>query len=199
MFVFLASIERFYSSATMPASGREAHILLITGMPGVGKTTVIRAIARHLGGQPLAGFYTEEIRERGERKGFRLIGFGGEQGVIAHVDLTHTHRVGKYGVDVGAIDRLAEATLGVDVPLAVYLVDEIGKMECMSSRFVEAVRALLEVSRPVVATIASKGGGFIAEVKTRPDVLLWKITRTNRDAMRDRILAWLAALPEQGS
>ena len=183
----------------MPGSAPKAHVLLITGMPGVGKTTVIRAVAGCLAKQRLAGFYTEEMRERGVRKGFRLVGFGGEQGVIAHVDFPHTHRVGKYGVDTMAIDRLVAATLYPDVPNVVYLVDEIGKMECMSSRFVEAMRALLETGRPVVATIARKGGGLIAEVKARPDVDLWEVTHANRDTMRDRIGAWLAALREADS
>jgi len=182
----------------MPYSARNAHILLMTGVPGVGKTTVVRAVAGALAGRRLAGFYTEEIRERGERKGFRLVGFEGAQGVIAHRELPLSARVGRYGVDVAAIDRLAAETLGLDHPHALYLVDEIGKMECLSARFVEGMRTLLDRGRPVVATIARKGGGLIAEVKARPDVLLWEITRGNRDAMGDRVLAWLAALPEAG-
>lgn len=178
----------------MPDSTRNAHNLLLTGAAGVGKTTVIRAVAGTLAKQSLAGFYTQEMRERGGRKGFRLIGFGGEQGVIAHLDFPHTHRVGKYGVDVAIIDRLAAAALRPVDPRAVYLVDEIGKMECLSVRFVEATRLLLDKRRPVVATIARKGGGFIAEVKARPDVLLWEISRANRDSMPERVVAWLSAL-----
>lgn len=178
----------------MPDSARNAHTLLLTGVPGVGKTTIIRAVATALGGRPLVGFYTEEMREHGERKGFRLIGFGSEQGVIAHSDFPHTHRVGKYGVDVATIDRLAAATLRPDDPQAVYLVDEIGKMECLSVRFVEAMRLVLDTGRPVVATIARKGGGFIAEVKARPDVLSWEIGYANHDSMPARVVAWLSAL-----
>ena len=183
----------------MPDSVCNPHILLITGVPGVGKTTAIRAVADALATQLLAGFYTEELRERGERKGFRLVGFGGGEGVIAQVNFPHTHRVGKYGVDVAAIDRLAASTLRTHDSCAIYLVDEIGKMECLSARFVDAMHGVLDTGRPVVATIARKGGGFIASVKARPDVELWEITRANRDSMPERVIAWLAALPAPGS
>ena len=173
---------------------RNARILLITGVPGVGKTTAIRAVAQAIATRPLAGFYTEEIRESGARKGFRLIGFDGQQGVIAHVDLPHNYRVGKYGVDLEAIDRLTAATLSASDPNSVFLIDEIGKMECLSSRFVAAMSDLLNTGKPVVATIARTGGGFIAEVKARPDALLWEITRATRDTMPERIMGWLAAV-----
>lgn len=172
-----------------PAS--KPHILLLTGVPGVGKTTAIRAAARGIAPRPIAGFYTEEIREHGERQGFRLVGFNGESGIIAHVDFPYRQRVSKYGVDVAAIDRLATATLGPVQPDAVYVVDEIGKMECLSDGFIEAMRTALDSGKPVIATIARTGGGFIAEVKNRGDGLLWEITRANRDAMPERILAWL--------
>ncbi len=46
--------------------------LLITGPPGVGKTTVIRSLAERLKDRRLGGFYTAELREGRERRGFRL-------------------------------------------------------------------------------------------------------------------------------
>ncbi len=77
--------------------------LLLTGRPGVGKTTVLRAVARLLAGAHLIGFYTEEIREAGERRGFRLVTFDGKEAILAHIDLPFS-RVSKYGVDVAVID-----------------------------------------------------------------------------------------------
>jgi nucleoside-triphosphatase len=79
-----------------------------------------------------------------------------------------------------------------DSDARVYLVDEIGKMECLSDRFVAAMRVLLSGHAPVVATVGAQGGGFIAEVKRRPECELWEVTRVNRDEMPARILAWLA-------
>jgi nucleoside-triphosphatase len=168
------------------------HVLLITGRPGVGKTTAIRRVAEALERGGLRGFYTEEIREGGERSGFRLVSFDGAAPVIAHVGFAKTWRVGKYGVDVAALDAAA-GLLRPDPRARLHLVDEIGKMECLSEKFVAAMRALLSRPTPVVATVGARGSGFMAEVKTRPECELWEITRGNRDDMPDRILAWIAA------
>lgn len=166
--------------------------LLLTGAPGVGKTTVIRGAVASLSGTRLSGFYTEELRREGVRLGFRLVTFDGRSAVIAHVDHRGGPRVGKYGVDVAAIDLFARSAL--TTPADVYLVDEIGKMECLSDAFVETMRRLLDSGRPVVATIGQRGSGFIAEVKRRADVELWQVTRANRDAMPDEVLRWLASV-----
>jgi nucleoside-triphosphatase THEP1 len=45
--------------------------LLITGAPGTGKTTLIRAVVAALPWKA-GGFFTEEIREADERIGFRV-------------------------------------------------------------------------------------------------------------------------------
>ena len=168
------------------------HVLLLTGRPGVGKTTVIRKVAAGLAGRQLGGFYTEEIRVAGDRRGFSLTAFDGRQGVMAHVDFRGRERVGRYGVDVMVIDELAASTLGLSPDVGVYLVDEIGKMECLSPAFVKAMRALLDSPKSVVATIGARGGGFIAEVKAREDAETLVVTPDNRDELPDRVLAWLA-------
>lgn len=173
------------------ASKTAPHVLLLTGMPGVGKTTVLRRAAERFRARHLGGFYTEEIRYRGARRGFRLIGFDGRECLIAHVDFPGPARVSKYGVDVPALDAAAGGLLA-DADAEIYFVDEIGKMECLSARFVAAMRQLLGSGRPVVATVALKGGGFIAEVKRRRDAVLWEITRANREDLPARIETWLA-------
>jgi nucleoside-triphosphatase len=132
-------------------------VLLLTGVPGIGKTTVIRRVADRLKGRRLGGFYTEEIREQGDRRGFQLVGFDGIARIIAHVDFPKVHRVGKYGVDVEAIDSAGDR-LGLDRS-EIHLVDEIGKMECLSDRFVSGMRALLAgprpIARPLPCTVAA--------------------------------------------
>jgi nucleoside-triphosphatase len=164
--------------------------LLLTGRPGIGKTTVVRAAARKLAGLRLLGFYTEEIRRGSARRGFRLITFEGEEAVIAHVDLP-APRVSKYGVDVAAIDRFAASLRDARDPSAIYLIDEIGKMECLSAVFVDTISRLLERGRPLVATVAQRGGGFIEQVKRRRDVEVWTVTHATRDALPDRLVGWI--------
>lgn len=169
------------------------HVLLLTGRPGVGKTTVLRKAAALLDGWRLAGFYTEELRDGGSRKGFRGVGFSGyPEVVIARTDDPGQPRIGRYAVDVAAIDEIAGATLrGKESEADAVLIDEIGKMECLASEFLDSVTDLLDSSLPMVATVAREGTGLIAEVKNRPDALLWEVTPTNRDRLPAEVVAWL--------
>ena len=159
----------------------------------MGKTTVIRTTAQALSKYRPGGFYTEEIRVRGERRGFALVTFDGRRERIAEVDRAGWPRVGKYGVDVDVIEKLARTALTIDGKTAIYLVDEIGKMECLSPTFVTGMRALLASGVPVVATVSQRGGGFMDEMRRRRDVELWKIDRTNRDDLPTRIVKWTKA------
>jgi nucleoside-triphosphatase len=72
-----------------------------------------------------------------------------------------------------------------------FLIDEIGKMECHCPQFVATMRRLLGEPVPVLATIALRGGGFIAEVKSRPDVQIVEVTQANRQALPGQIAAWV--------
>ena len=153
--------------------------ILLTGRPGIGKTTVIMRLAERLKDRTLAGFYTDEIRLGAQRQGFRAVTFSGHTTTLAHVSLKSRLRVGRYGVDVAAFENLVLPELAR--PCDVMLIDEIGKMECFSARFVTVVQELLDGATPVVATVAAKGSRFIAEVKARTDVELFEVTRSNRD------------------
>jgi nucleoside-triphosphatase len=172
---------------------RASSILLLTGVPGVGKTRVIQRVAGGISESRVSGFFTEEIRPGSHRRlGFRAVTFDGRETVISHVDFPGPQRVGRYGVEVAALDELAGWAVETLAPERVYLIDEIGKMECCSDRLVAALRRLLDSGAPVVATVAVRGGGLIAEVKTRPDAELWEVTRKNRDGLPARILSWLS-------
>jgi len=181
------------------ASGGESErsaasrALLLSGTPGVGKTTIIQKVARQVSAYELRGFFTEEIREGGVRKGFKLISFDGQSSVLAHVDFSSRSRVGKYGVDVAGLEETAASLLRSDPPADLYFIDEIGKMECFSEQFQMGVRRLLDTGQLVVATVAQHGGGFISEVKERPDVAIWEVTRSNREVLPERVIEWVRA------
>jgi nucleoside-triphosphatase len=58
--------------------------LLLTGLPGVGKTTVVRKVLNLLPPNFKAGgFFTEEVREGGERMGFQIVTTDGQRAWLA--------------------------------------------------------------------------------------------------------------------
>jgi nucleoside-triphosphatase len=162
--------------------------LLITGSPGVGKTTIIRKLLVELDDLEMAGFYTLEIREGSRREGFRLVGLDGSEGILSHVRIRSRHRVGKYGVDLEGFETFLSSLDLPNTTSSLVLVDEVGKMECISELFRSTMRGLLGSDKVVVATISLRGAGFIGEVKTRSDCETIDIDRKNRDGMT-RVLA----------
>jgi nucleoside-triphosphatase len=167
----------------------EPHALLLTGPPGVGKTTALRSAAEELSDLKIRGFTTEEIREAGQRVGFRIETFDGDNAVLAHVNIRSPHRVGKYGVDLAALDRVAAGQLSPRRGDVVFI-DEIGKMETLSRNFVETVESIFNSPVVLVATVGLRGGGFIEAVKRRPDVMIWTVSRSNRDRMPAEVADW---------
>jgi len=167
--------------------------ILITGVPGVGKTTFIKKICGLLIPYNLVGFFTEEIREGGVRKGFALEGLRGGRGVLAGVAVASPFRVGRYGVDVRSFEKFLEKLDLNDTRHRILVIDEIGKMECFSDKFIRLLDGALASDRLIIATIALKGGGFIAEVKKRADVDLYEITRENRDLLVPKMVDMVRA------
>jgi nucleoside-triphosphatase len=169
-----------------------AKKILITGRPGVGKTTVIRRVVA--GGVRLAGgFVTEEIRRGGRRLGFRVEDLhSGADGILAHVDRKGRPRVGKYGVDVASFDRVGVQALREAMGRqGCVIIDEIGKMELCSQAFAEAAAAAMDADHPVLGTIPIHRHPFLDELRQRKDVTLVEVTFTNRDALPARLAAML--------
>jgi len=173
-------------------SSKSAKILL-TGQPGCGKTTAIMKIIASLECQDVAGFYTQEIRENNTRKGFDWNRLDGSGGILAHVDIKSRFKVGRYGVDVAGFEKSVVPILDVEQGnTELFVIDEIGKMECFSQKFVASVRRLFASEKSVLATVAKKGSGLISEVKNYPHVQLFNLTRENRDKTVAEILHLLS-------
>jgi nucleoside-triphosphatase len=119
----------------------------VTGPPGVGKTTLVKSLCKSLENttSEFVGFYTDEVRDAhsGRRCGFDVVKFTGERCPLARVGGSGPHVVGQYVVDVTRFEKFAldELTRGASV----VVIDEVGKMECLSRAFQDAVRQLLKV------------------------------------------------------
>jgi nucleoside-triphosphatase len=177
----------------------DPHALLLTGPPGVGKTTAMRRAVEELSELRIRGFTTEEIREAGQRVGFRISTFDGDEAVLAHVKIRSPNKVGKYAVDLSALDRIGASQFSRCSTREVVFIDEIGKMETLSADFVEKVESLLNSRVVLVATVGLRGRGFIEEVKRRPDVLLRTVDRSNRDRLPAEIAAWVRSRAGRGT
>ena len=166
-----------------------ADNLIITGPPGIGKSTFIRVVCDALGERKIAGFSTREIRQDGERQGFELVGLDGQTALLSHVDVKSPFRVGKYGVDIEGFERFLKTIRFLEPSIEVVVIDEIGKMECFSALFRRITQSVLTSDKKVLATVAYRGGGFVAEVKERWDVHLRTLTWENRDHLLPEIIA----------
>ncbi len=157
--------------------------VLLTGCPGSGKTTLIKRVLEELP-QRFAGFYTEEIRDHGTRVGFKVVAVEGGEAVFAHVDFTTPERVGKYGLDLSALEAVGVNAIREAVQAErLIVIDEIGPMEIRSVGFREAVNDALDSELPVLATIFSRSLPFTDGIKSRPDVVLIEISPNNRDRL----------------
>ncbi len=168
--------------------------ILLTGLPGCGKTTAVMKIIAGLDRRKVTGFYTQEIRENDARKGFCWTTLDGDTGILAHVDIKSPFKVGKYRVDVTAFETSVLPILDpARTDPQLFVIDEIGKMECFSKKFIDAVRRLFDSHKAVLGTVAQKGGGLIAEIKAHPHGEIFNLTRKNRDALITRILARISS------
>jgi nucleoside-triphosphatase len=83
--------------------------ILVTGLQGSVKTTLLGKAAEALRVFRPAGFITSDVRKRGLRKGFELRGLNGQKGLLAHTDIISPFRVGKYRVDVAGCESFLKA------------------------------------------------------------------------------------------
>jgi len=169
--------------------------ILLTGLPGCGKTTAVMKIISGLDSKRTAGFYTQEIREGNTRKGFSWSRLDGPTGILAHVNTKSPCKVGKYGVDVAGFEKSVVPIIDIDRSDAeLFVIDEIGKMECFSKKFVTAIRLLFSSDKSVLATVAQKGKGLISEIKNYPGAKLFNLTHPNYDKTITEILQVLSFL-----
>ena len=167
------------------------QVCLLTGQPGVGKTSLIKqAIAETRVGA--GGFYTEEIRERGTRQGFRLVTLDGQSAVLAHVDIGSPYRVSKYGVDIDSLNKVGVSALQRAARQCdLVVIDEVGKMELFSADFKSAVSQIIDSGKKVLGTIMLSPNPWADTIKRHPQLNLIYVTRNNHQQVLGELREWL--------
>jgi len=168
-------------------------VLLLTGSPGVGKTTVLLTVVEALKakGYSVGGMLSREIRSCGARVGFEILDLSsGRHGWLAHVDQKSGPQVGKYRVNLEDLNGIgAEAIVRAVENFDVVAIDEIGPMELFSEKFKEAVKRAVKSGKPVVGVVHWKAQDkLIDEVKARDDTEVIVVSVENRAKLHKIVL-----------
>ena len=173
--------------------GLRKRVLLLTGSPGVGKTTLLVKVIDVLKakGYSVGGMISREVRSCGTRVGFEILDLtSGKRGWLAHVDQKTGPQVGKYRVNLKDLDSVGvEAILKATRESDVIAIDEIGPMELFSENFRRAVREAVESGKLVVGVVHSKARDRLVDaVKTRQDAEVFTVTLKNREKLHQQVI-----------
>lgn len=168
--------------------------IVLTGSPGVGKTTIVRNAVKALveRGITVSGFYTTELRENGQRVGFDVVTTDGKRASLARVrEVCPTAKgpfVGRYCVDVHAFQEVALDSLKARSDVLV--IDEVGKMELFSELFRNRVAELLanENNCILVTVPLSAGAPLVEQIKRHKCARVFTVSRSNRDDLAKDVL-----------
>jgi len=166
---------------------------LVTGRPGVGKTTLVRSILHYLN-VPTGGFLTEEIQEGGRRVGFVLRDLEGREGILAHASFPSLYRVGRYGVKVQTMEKIGIPALKKAISdKDLVVIDEIGRMELFSPAFQRTILEALDSSKPVLGVLQDRVFPLAQRIRGREDTRIIRVTLENRDHLLGFILEEMEA------
>jgi nucleoside-triphosphatase len=164
------------------------RVLLITGSPGVGKTTILTEAVETLEkeGLKVGGMISREVRADGIRIGFEIVDLtSSKRGWLAQVSNGNGPQIGKYIVNLEDLEAIgAKSIIEAVGNCDVVVIDEIGPMELFSWKFKEAVVAALESQGLVLAVVHWKASDrFLIEVRSREDAEIFVATRENREKL----------------
>ncbi len=170
-------------------------IIVLTGAPGVGKTTAVIRVARALKerGVKVGGIVSRELRINNVRIGFEFIDLtSNDRSVLASIT-GNGPKVGKYFVNVAgcrfAAERLTNAVRNSDVIIC----DEIGPMELKSKEFIDSVKNLLEVDKKVIVVVHQRLQHLLIDEFRNKSSLLVDLDLENREKVNEILLDKLIA------
>ena len=171
----------------------QKRVLLLTGNPGVGKTTILIKTVEALKAEGISvgGMISREAREDNVRVGFEIIDLtNNRHGWLAHITQRTGPQVGKYHVNLEDLENIgATAIVEAVEKCDVIAIDEIGPMEFFSQKFKQAVKQALESRKVVLAVVHAKARDqLINEVKRREDAEIFTVTLANRDSLPEELI-----------
>ena len=172
-------------------------IIVLTGAPGVGKTTALIRVAQALNerGVKVGGIVSRELRTNNNnmRIGFEFINLGtNDRNVLASI-AGNGPKVGKYFVNIAgcrfAAERLRNSVRNSDVIIC----DEIGPMELKSREFIDSVKDLLDVDKKVIVVVHRNLQHHLTDEFRNKSSLLINLNSENREKVKEILLDKLIA------
>ncbi len=143
--------------------------IVLTGPPGIGKTTLILEIISQIN-KPCRGFFTKELRKKGQRTGFLAESLTGKEIILAEKGRPSRWKLGRYGVQVKEFEEAILADISPPYRQnEVIVIDEIGKMECFSRQFCYLVEQILQSNTGLLATLGVQNHPFLNKVRRNND------------------------------
>lgn len=168
------------------------RLLLLTGSPGVGKTTLLLRVVEALRarGYSVGGMVSREVRSCGARVGFELLDLSSlKRGWLAHVNGKVGPSIGRYHVNLDDLEGLGvQAIVNAVDRCNIVAIDEVGPMELFSDKFKEAVAKAVESKKLVVSVVHWKSRNMLVEeMKGREDAEMYTVTCENRGSLHESI------------
>ena len=170
-------------------------IIVLTGSPGVGKTTAVMRVVRELKerGVKVGGTVSRELKTNNTRIGFEFIDLttNDRNGLASNTG--NGHQVGKYFVNTAGCRFAAERPTNAVRNSDVIICDEIGPMELKSKEFTDFVKNLLYVDKKVIVIVHQKLQHLLTDEFINKSSLLINLDLENRDEVNqilfDRLIA----------
>jgi nucleoside-triphosphatase len=175
--------------------GAKTRLILITGTPGVGKTTLMQSLYDHYNvrGVKVGGFITREVTENGRRVGFRIVDLqSGREGWLAKAQPGSGPMYGRYCIILEDLEAIGIGSLrtAVELDMDMILADEIGPMEMSSRRFSAEISSLFQNTKGQIVATFKQGSHYpmIDKCRDDPTTTLLTITRDNRPALLSQLI-----------
>ncbi len=170
-------------------------IWLVTGPPGVGKSTTVSKIILRLksAGVIVGGCSTSERRSGGARVGFEVKDLTtGRSGELASVSSKFGPRVGRYRVNLTDLAKVGAAGLDAAADSSeVIVIDEVGPMELVSPEFRRAVRKCVDSGKPILAVVHERLEDDLLNELREKATTTFSLTVETRDSLTEELGAAL--------
>ncbi|MEM2207308.1 MAG: nucleoside-triphosphatase [Sulfolobales archaeon] len=180
--------------------------VLITGRPGVGKSTVFMKVVEGLRtrGYKVCGFYCPEIRVGRVRKGFKIVSIGLPlEGVLSYVC---GEMSGLSSISVGKYCVKADDAVLVGVRSLEYAerecdfvaIDEVGPMELKVVELREKIWSTLYGPKPAIAVVHARLAEEVKKLFASKSfrTLYFMVTEVNRDRLPQTVLSSVFSPPQ---